>query len=200
MNEHNDRAVLAARLRSETAQLHRETEQTLGAPAGTTTRADYAALLKTMLAFHRAAEAAFHDPEWRDGWSRIGITIADHDRSRHVSDDLRALDVGCEPGEVPAFTFSSFAAALGGLYVVEGSSLGGRFIAPALEKTLGSVPLSYYAGVGRDHPAPWRSVQAGLRSYEQQHDDLDDVVEGAAQTFALLGEIVRSRGVRHELV
>jgi heme oxygenase (biliverdin-IX-beta and delta-forming) len=200
MTEHTERVQLAARLRAETTQLHRDTERTLGVPAGIGTRADYTALLQTMLAFHLAAEAAFHAAEWRDGWTHVGVAIDDHDRSHQVRDDLRQLGSVTETTDVPAFAFSSFGAALGGLYVVEGSSLGGRFIAPALENALGPVPLTYYAGDGRAHPTPWRSLQAALRNYEHQHDDLDDVITGATQTFSLLGEIVRSGGAVHELV
>lgn len=178
---------LAARLRDQTAVLHRAVEEQLGVPGNISTTVDYVTLLRRMLAFHRATERALHDERWTRGWADVRITIGDHDRADSIERDLRELNAVGELAP-PRFRLSSIGEALGCLYVVEGSSLGGKTIGPHLRQRLGPVPTGYYDGDGRDHPRPWRSLQAALGAYELTNRDGDDVVSGAVSTFELIGQ------------
>lgn len=84
---------------------------------------------------------------------------------------------------------NNFPAAMGCLYVVEGSALGGRVIAPAIYAAIGDVPLTFFTGTGRAHPSPWRAVTAALRQF-RRGADCDDVIDGARTTFAAFERFV----------
>lgn len=191
---------LASRLRTETAALHARTEEQAGIPGRITTIADYARLLESMLTFHLTTELTFNDARWATEWGRLGITIGDHHRSQLIIEDLRELGCTTDVVASPPLATTSFAEALGCLYVVEGSALGGKYIGPSIVAQLGPVPITYYDGTGRAHPAPWRRVQLALSSYETNGGDPDGVISGAVDTFTLFGTIVESRGSAHERV
>jgi heme oxygenase len=157
------------------------------------TKADYARLLRIMLEFHTSVHIALEDARWTDEWAAIGIDLRDHDRRGALAADLAKLGEDAPVGRAVAFPVADFAAALGALYVVEGSSLGGRFIAPELESALGPIPLAYYSGAGRAHPRPWRSVQAALAAFDSAGGDRDAVVAGAQDAFAFLTDCARDQ-------
>ena len=184
------RGTLAVRLKVETAPLHRSVEQQVGLPDSVRTKEEYVELLQRLLTFHRAFEAAMAVPIWSEGWSRIGITLGDHCRSPDLMDDLAYFDQTTESQEEAEHVspiFTSFAEALGGLYVIEGSSLGGKILAPLFRAHLGEIPTRYYESDGRNHPQHWRSVQSALTRFEQENEDADEVIIGAALTFRSFG-------------
>jgi heme oxygenase len=195
---------LGHRLRSETAALHRAAEKSLGIPDAVSDRFTYANLLISSLRFYSAAQSALDDARFAAGWARVGVVIAEHDRTGLLREDLGELDSVIETGAGPAsirrdraagspaaeFDIPDFASALGWLYVIEGSSLGGRFIAPAILERIGEVPVRFYRGDGRAHPAGWRAVQAALARVEQDDGDADAVVSGATAAFGAFGDTV----------
>jgi heme oxygenase len=183
------RPELSSRLRVETLDLHKSTESALGIPGSVRSRTDYVRLLLSSWAFYSAARDALADARWIDRWSALGVNLPIHDRVPLLEGDLRAL--GVEPdARAAALDIDTFAHAVGLLYVVEGSSLGGRFIGPAIAERIGDVPISFYLGEGRTHPKPWRSVVAALADYEATESDLDGVIEGARRAFVAFGETV----------
>lgn len=82
------------------------------------------------------------------------------------------------------------AAALGALYVLEGSALGGQVLVPQLARHLGVRPdhgARYFHGFGERTGAMWRE----FRQLAQHHAGADetqqaDALRGAAQTFEAL--------------
>lgn len=82
------------------------------------------------------------------------------------------------------------AAAIGALYVMEGSALGGQVLVPQLSRHLGLRPdhgARYFHGFGERTGAMWRE----FRQLAQQHAGTDeasqaDALRGAAQTFEAL--------------
>ena len=181
---------LATRLKKETASLHLSVEEQLDLPDSVRTKAEYADLLRRLLIFHGAFEAALAFPKWSGEWSRIGITLGDHTRSPELIHDFAYFNQATGLREVPeevSLSFTTFAQALGGLYVIEGSSLGGKILAPLFRAHLGEIPTRYYESYGRNHPQPWRSVQSALARFEQEYEDADEVIIGAAVTFRTFG-------------
>lgn len=184
------KGTLADRLKVETAPLHLSVEQQVRLPDSVRTKAEYGELLQRLLTFHRAFEVALGVPIWSEEWIRIGITLGDHTRSTDLMDDLAYFDkmtVSQEEAEQVSPIFNSFAEAVGGLYVIEGSSLGGKILAPLFRAHLGEIPTRYYENYGRDHPQPWRSVQSALARFEKEYEDTDEVITGAAVTFRRFG-------------
>ena len=106
--------------------------------------------------------------------------------------DLTALGVS-EEGlaalpPCPLTSLRSGAEALGSLYVMEGSSLGGRIIRRNVERCLKDIGLascSYFNGYGDETGAMWRSFLARLE--EVPAVDMEDVGRGATATFDRLG-------------
>jgi len=76
--------------------------------------------------------------------------------------------------------------ALGILYVVEGSSLGGRFILKNLEKIPGldqGYGVSYFTGYGNKTGSYWKTFLNQLTAYEQQNKVQDEIIKGAVYAF-----------------
>lgn len=76
--------------------------------------------------------------------------------------------------------------ALGILYVVEGSTLGGRFILKNVSKVLQlseEQGVSYFNGYGEKTGSFWKSFLAFLSEYEQEHNCGNEIIEGAVYAF-----------------
>jgi heme oxygenase len=76
--------------------------------------------------------------------------------------------------------------ALGVFYVIEGSSLGGRFILknivtnPELSNDQG---VSYFKGYGDKTGSYWKNFLNVLAAYEQDNNCADSIIEGAVYAF-----------------
>jgi len=76
--------------------------------------------------------------------------------------------------------------ALGILYVIEGSSLGGRFIFNHVSNAIGvdeNNGAAYFAGYGNKTGQLWKHFLQILTSYEAQNYAGDEIIEGAEYAF-----------------
>ncbi|KAF2508090.1 biliverdin-producing heme oxygenase [Flavobacterium foetidum] len=76
--------------------------------------------------------------------------------------------------------------ALGIFYVIEGSTLGGRFILKNVTKNpmlSGERGVRYFSGYGDKTGSFWKSFLAMLEAYEEKHNCGSDIVEGAVYAF-----------------
>ncbi|WP_297332568.1 biliverdin-producing heme oxygenase [Flavobacterium sp.] len=81
--------------------------------------------------------------------------------------------------------------ALGVMYVVEGSSLGGRVIYKNIETSLGlneSNGASYFAGYGGTTGSKWKSFIDVLTGYADEHECEDEIIAGANFAFDAIKE------------
>ena len=101
---------------------------------------------------------------------------------------LRA-DLGALGRPLPApvsFRLPSFGEALGAMYVVEGSTLGGRTIVPHVRRALGSaVPTAYFSSYGDRTMPMWSSFRRRFGELVATSDDLLAAARGAVRTFDL---------------
>lgn len=112
--------------------------------------------------------------------------LAPRRRLHLLRDDLRAL--GAVPEALPVCPpppVRGHAEAMGSLYVMEGSTLGGRVIL----KRLGALGLpsgscGYFAGHGAETGAMWTTFLHRLEA----EPDVPAVLRGARMTFATLGD------------
>ncbi|CAO4176031.1 Biliverdin-producing heme oxygenase [Methylorubrum populi] len=179
---------LHARLREATAEAHAALERDLDWEARVATLSGYRDLLGRLRGFHASyepaiaaalAEAAFFDPRRR-------LMALDADL-RTLSLDGTALDALPMPARP---RLDGPGAALGALYVLEGSTLGGTVIGRHVACLHGdTVPLAYYAGRGRATGPLWRSFRQRL----------DDLPETAGQAAFAAG-IATFEAMRHWLV
>jgi heme oxygenase (biliverdin-IX-beta and delta-forming) len=184
-------AGLPARLRRETASLHARVEAATGLPGSIHDLPGYVDLLRRLHRFHAAVEARLADPCWAEDWAALGIELADHRRAHLLVQDLEEMQVRSQPDATtpapepgpPLEDIADFPAALGCLYVTEGSSLGGRVIGPAIRSVIGPVPTGFFQSDGRHHPSPWRTLTAALRRFGDGGGDASAVADGARAAF-----------------
>lgn len=181
---------LRQRLRHGTAVLHREVELAVDLPASVRTRDDYAALLSRLHGFHAPLERQLAASPWSEHWRAVGVDLERHRRSHLLAADLQGMGAPVPAQGSTPLSIGSFGEALGCLYVLEGSSLGGRVLGPAIRATLGPVPTAFFDSDGRGHPSPWRSLQEALRRFDAGRNGADDVLLGARSTFVAFGRHV----------
>jgi heme oxygenase len=191
----NRAAGLPERLRRETAELHRKVEEMTDLPGSVSTREDYEQLLTRLREFHLAVEGLWDDTRWMTRWAEVGIELASHRRAHLLADDLAGLESRVAPRPAIMPSFGEFGEALGCLYVMEGSSLGGRVLGPAFRAALGDVPTAFFDSEGRSHPSPWRSLTSALRRFESSSGDIDAVLHGAQETFLAFGQHLAPSGL-----
>jgi heme oxygenase len=103
-----------------------------------------------------------------------------------IACDLTAL--GCEPCPHEAHfgpEFTSFPHALGALYVLEGSTLGGRIILRHLETHTVDIPsdaMSFFAGHGAETGSMWRAFVAKLDTFGALNPDACTAAKDGAQS------------------
>ena len=166
---------------------------------GGITRAEYADLLQRMLRFHLIVERCL----------RRGPALAGHDielrermRSGLLRRDIAAL--GLRPVRLTAGDETvlaepcSVAASFGYLYVTEGSTLGGRMLARALDPVLGrdqSRGRSFLLGYGDRHAAMWRKLCLALESVGDSTEACGAMAEAASAAFSCFEACVSADGV-----
>jgi heme oxygenase len=178
---------MRSRLRAATAGAHERMHAHRGfaaAAAGAISIADYRWLLRRLHGFHRAFEIALAE---RVGAEFVGARA----RAHLIAADLEAL--GLDAGEIARLplcdalsTPRDKAEALGALYVVEGSTLGGVQIARALQGVVGGSDgrgRLFYLGYGERHGAMWRAFLEELEALAERRADADAAVRAAVDTF-----------------
>lgn len=183
-------------LRAETATAHRGLEDALDLLGPTLERTRYIRLVAGFDRFLSAWERLL-----ADALPASDLTFfADRQHSARTRRDLRALatEDGAESVDralhgmphvcdvLPALGDAS--RAWGSAYVIEGSTLGGRFISRHLATTLGLTPengASYFAGYGAETGAMWgafrRTIEARVPVAEHER-----AVDAARDTFTSL--------------
>jgi len=182
---------LSARLRAQTALLHNQAATILGLPGAIQTLDHYRDWLGRFLGFYVPVErslAAFRE------WSVHGFTLPSPTFSVCLAADLAALGTGT-PHAIPALLprLPTFAHALGALYVLEGSTLGGQVILRDVERRLGrqiSRATRFFNGRGPATGPAWQGFRAALDTFGHNWPRLcADVVTGAQRTFRAIAAV-----------
>lgn len=174
----------ALRMATEAAHLRLHAIPTFQALAeGRLSRAGYAALLRRKLGFHAALEQRLREAP---GLDACGVDLAARQRTHLLLADLAWLGVAADPARAPLRPFPTAAAALGGLYVAEGSTLGGRQLARALDPILppGLDGRRFLLGHGERHGAMWRACCEAIERCGAAPAARAEMVRGALDTFA----------------
>ena len=179
---------MRARLRKSTEAAHERMHAHDGfsaAAAGAVSPQDYRDLLTRLYGFHAAFDAAM-----RAMPSTLGeeLSIAARERATLIADDLAGL--GAAPGEIAALPLcpdlpelTGDGDYLGALYVVEGSTLGGAFIARALAPIAGE-NRRFFLGHGGENGRLWRGFVARLDRLDAAPEQADAAERAADLTFA----------------
>ena len=119
-----------------------------------------------------------------------------------VQQDLAALGLPRMALAVSLATPDTPAAALGSLYVLEGSALGGQFIAAAARRQLGLAPehgTAYFHGCGSTTALRWREFLLRLQTDFASSESRAQAVLGATTTFDVLTDLFRGLLENREL-
>ena len=180
-------SALLQRLRDETRSIHERLERDLGLTERPLDLAGYRRLLSRFYGFHRSWEpavaAALGDEAFTAPRRRLCLLERDLVHLGLGRDEIELLPA-C-PDLPPLRTVPD---AMGSLYVMEGSTLGGRVIAPHLERTLGldaNRGCAYFISYGDAVPQMWREFRARLAAASGPGSD-DAVVTSATRTFERL--------------
>lgn len=150
-------------------------------------RAHYRDHLVRLLAFYDPTEAALADVPGLDRWlPDLGERLV---KAGWLREDLTALGPEQEAPSayVPALALPD---AFGVLYVIEGSTLGGRIIERQLGRSLGVTPddgARFYHSYGDDRGPRWTAFKGALDAYGAEHPEaVDAVVRAASDTLDVL--------------
>lgn len=181
--------MMMSRLKEATRPRHEAVEARLGLLRLTSTRDGYLSALRRFHGLHRAAESAFARVA---GWEGVGIDPEERRKTPLLEDDLARL--GLTPAEIAALPPCSelppivdLPTALGAMYVLEGSTLGGRYITKAVGAKLGLTPgdgCSYFASYGDRVGPMWKAFGAAVDAFAVDDAVRDAVERSADATFA----------------
>lgn len=170
---------LSRTLKVETAPLHVRAEAAMGGLAPFGDLQQYIDALQRLRTFHERWESATRSC---DGLADAVPDLALRTRADKLDRDLASLRSAPCATASPVMALS-LPQALGALYVLEGSTLGGRLILREVERTLGLTDqcgASFFAGNGRRTGELWRSFCEALDRFS---GETDAVVEGANDCF-----------------
>lgn len=191
--------TLAARLKTATAPAHRRLEATVDVMRPDLTAGQYLACLERFHGFiapwENAVRAAMPPT--------LGCLFAGRFKGEWLERDIAFLGgaeaVPCACVDLPQL--SGAARLLGSAYVIEGSSLGAKFIAAHVGRRLGfdaDRGCRYFTGYGPDTGRMWHAfLDAMTAAAPSEHDD---VIDAAAQTFDCLQRWFARGGVQTEHV
>jgi len=179
---------IMSKLKSGTSHQHQSMESAVPIFRKEFTREAYVVLLESFLGFFEPIERKLAAMQ---GWQKIGLKIDERSRASLLRKDLAALRH--DDSETRAFAecaklpgLASMEDALGCMYVLEGSTLGGQFIYRELLTRFGitaETGSSFFYGYGAHSGAMWGQFSECLRNYAQGTEIQDRIVESAVATF-----------------
>lgn len=180
-------------LRTGTAAEHEDVERTLDLLDPQLDRARLTGVLTRMHGFWRAAEAGLDDWAARFPGDAESVTWAARRRSGLFAADLDTLGAALDEGEPALPPVPDTDAALGRLYVLEGSTLGGTFIDRHLTglPTLAGVRLRAFSPYGTATGAMWHAFRRVTRDRVARGGDAEAMLTAATGTFRALAEWCR---------
>jgi heme oxygenase (biliverdin-IX-beta and delta-forming) len=179
------------RLRRETGAAHRELDESLHLIDRLSSMRRRANMLAGYHHFHHAAEAAI---------APFLAAIADLDfvarrRCQMIADGLGILGQEVSLDRATSFRISTRDEAFGALYVLEGSSLGGRVILKELKRRGASLKgLGFLDPYGFNTAPRWRSFLAILDREVVSGEQQRDAVTGALNAFAFANSCLCKEG------
>jgi len=179
-----ERVSIAQLLKQETAMFHQEAEKLLIEKLHTITSPEhYISLLQTFYGFYKPTEEVAHCFVSKD----VLPDIDERKKCNWIESDLKALgykEVSPLCSRIPKV--NSLPQALGCMYVLEGSTLGGRVICKMLKQNhhLSTVTnaFHFFNGYGEETGSKWVAFQQCINHFDMDHEL---IVASANETFSL---------------
>ncbi|WAC10331.1 biliverdin-producing heme oxygenase [Dyadobacter pollutisoli] len=186
----NDQDLFIKNLRQETAASHQQLEENRLSKAilsPSVSLSDYQAYLSALYAVTIACEDQVFP-----AISAIIPDLQDRYKSNKIIEDLSFTgmsDVQIDALPVCRFEFSSPSEALGIMYVIEGSTLGGRILYKHIHETLGFDPergAAYFWGYGTQTGILWKSFISAFSQFAVENDNSSQITDSAVKTFIII--------------
>jgi heme oxygenase len=149
-------------------------------------QAEYADLLKHFYAYFNKVEQAIAPFITTE----VLPDYASRRNSSHIKNDIEAL--GATVTDLPlaeAPAIPDTISALGALYVMEGSIMGGRIIVQMLEKAGITQGVSFFSGYGEATGRMWQGFTEVLNQYAPTTEDETKAIATANATFSKFGDV-----------
>lgn len=191
-NQHISEGSLRRRLKELTAPFHMELESApiaVRLASGTIGREEYGLYLERVAALHQTLEPLFAA---MGEWKAYGIDPLQRTRIQLLNNDLYALgkDIPLQREIQPLDIPLNFATAVGMMYVLEGSTMGGQVLTRKLSHIIGSdgVPCTrYFAAYGDDTMKLWGAFCQFLDRFGTENPQLaSQVILGACSMFLMI--------------
>lgn len=178
---------IISKLRTHTGTLHSELEQTpisvalLDEHVSTQNYVVYLQKMREIVAFYENEIFPALTDTLPDLSGRKKLTLIEEDLSFFSSQTSQSPTF-----EALSMPDPSIGYALGCMYVMEGSTLGGKVILKHVSKTLGIVPTqggAYFAGYGEETGHYWKTFLHTLQEYSVNHEVDAEILKGAKDTF-----------------
>jgi heme oxygenase len=179
---------IMSKLKSRTIHQHQSMESVVPIFRKDFSREAYVELLEAFLGFFEPVERNLATIQ---GWQNIGLDLDKRMRASLLRKDLAALRhddsetrVLAECTNLPRL--SSMEEAMGCMYVLEGSTLGGQFIYRELQSRFGisvGTGASFFYGYGAQSGAMWAQFSGCLREFSRRIENQDRIVDSAVSTF-----------------
>lgn len=177
-------------LRKETDAYHRALEQnhlSVSLMDEKVSCEDLAVYLEKLYGFVQPFESRYYD--------RLGTIVSDLEtrkKAHLLRSDLAAMGSDADQvmlihNETLDQVYPGLPELAGGLYVLEGSVLGGAIIHRHLVSKLGDYGGSYFPVYGKEISTKWKGFMQQLEDYSNAENE-GRIIEGARQTFKLLNE------------
>ncbi len=178
-------------LKNATAPLHRRLEGNLNLLAPSFSPADYLRLMKAFWGYYRPIEARISGVSALHDWLP---DIAKRSKLPLLAADLQVLGVDYDAlDKLPICTVlpscTDLAAALGCLYVLEGSTLGGQLISRHFKMLLNlnaENGAAFFIGYGEQTGAMWQTFREVLMATTIDTVDEASMIHAACETFITL--------------
>lgn len=183
--------MIFEKLKEQTAEIHREIEKSNTIMSPNITRELYADYLAKILPFIENAEQeifaqtqAYHDE----------LALETRMKSGLLKSDLNALG-GRESKRTSyaPYHLKNLSEALGALYVLEGSTLGGTVISKYLKEKLNLTQdeVKYFVGYAEKTGKMWMDFKYQVLNQTIVFDE-DQMIQGALKTFRKYNEVLSS--------
>ena len=181
--------MLRDSLRAHTRSHHERIERALDLPGSVRDQRDYVRLLSGLYGFY-----VVHEPRLElrlQSLAHLDLRLSLRRKARKLHEDLQscglsAVTIASLPTCRNLPRLRTWAHALGSMYVLEGSTLGGQVIAGALQRRLQLDPesqMQFLLAYGAHSGAMWRSFVTAINAIELAPDERVEPLEGAIDTF-----------------
>lgn len=117
------------------------------------------------------------------------VDISERYKAPLILKDLSSdqLDISLIPDNIFQELYTTASAAWGGMYVLEGSTLGGQLIQKHLQKNLSDFSGStYFTAYGAQTGSRWKEFLQQLSIAAQSPDWEEEIIESAIRTFEMI--------------